>query len=91
VYLIENHDLFHHDHGYARLKETIVIFVDDTSRTLVLGSLVSYIGEYFVIYFGHHMLFRPHTLGGICYNPKFLYTCIPGLWPSYLHFFPSHY
>jgi hypothetical protein len=57
VYLIGNHDLFHPEHGYARLGETIVIFADGTSQTLVLGSLASYIGEDFVMYFSHQMLF----------------------------------
>jgi hypothetical protein len=57
VYLIGIHDLFHPEHGYARLGETIVIFADGTSRTLVPGSLASYIGEDFVMYFGHQMLF----------------------------------
>ena len=45
MYLIGNHDLFNLEHGYAGLKDTIVIFVDGTSRTLVPGSLASYIGE----------------------------------------------
>jgi hypothetical protein len=45
MYLIGSHDLFHPEHGYACLRETIVIFADDTSRTLVSGSLTSYIGE----------------------------------------------
>jgi hypothetical protein len=47
VYLIGNHDLFHPEHGYACLRETIVVFADGTSRTLVLGSLILYIGEDF--------------------------------------------
>jgi hypothetical protein len=46
VYLIGNHDLFHPEHGYARFGETIIIFADDTSRTLVSSSLASYVGEY---------------------------------------------
>jgi hypothetical protein len=45
VYLIGSHDLFHPEHGYARLGETIIIFADGTSRTLVPGSLASYVGE----------------------------------------------
>ena len=45
--------LIYPEHGYARLGETIIIFADGTSRTLVQGSLASYIGEYFVMYFGH--------------------------------------
>ena len=45
MYLIGIHDLFHPKHGYARLGETIIIFVDGTSRTLVMGSLTSYVGE----------------------------------------------
>ena len=45
MYLIGIHDLFHPEHGYARLGETIVIFADGTFRTLVLGSLASYVGE----------------------------------------------
>jgi hypothetical protein len=57
VYVIGSHDLFYLEHGYARLGETIVIFTDDTSRTLVPGSLDSYVGEYFVMYFGHQMIF----------------------------------
>jgi hypothetical protein len=57
MYFIGNHYLFHTDHGYASQSETIVIFVDGTSLTLVPGSLVSYIGEDFVMYFGHQMLF----------------------------------
>jgi hypothetical protein len=57
VYLIGSHDLFHPEHGHARLEETIVIFTDGTSRTLVPGSLASYIGEDFVMYCGHQMLF----------------------------------
>jgi hypothetical protein len=57
VYLIGSHDLFHPEHGYARLGETIVIFADGTSQILVPGSLAPYIGEDFVMYFGHQMLF----------------------------------
>jgi hypothetical protein len=56
VYLIGIHDLFHPKHGYARLDETIFIFADGTFRTLVPGSLASYVGEDFVMYFGHEML-----------------------------------
>jgi hypothetical protein len=47
VYLIGNHDFFHPEHGYSFLGETIIIFVDGTSRTLVLGSLTSYVGNVF--------------------------------------------
>ena len=57
MYFIGIHDLFQREHGYALLRETIVVFADGTSRTLVLGSLTSYIGEDFVMYFGHQMLF----------------------------------
>jgi hypothetical protein len=57
MYFIGNHDLFHPEHGYALLRETIFIFADGTSRTLVSGSLASYIGEDFVMYFGHQILF----------------------------------
>ena len=56
VYLIGKHDLFHLDNGYSHPEETIVIFADGTSRTLVPGSLASYIGEDFVMYFGHQIL-----------------------------------
>jgi hypothetical protein len=45
------------EYGYACLGETIVIFADGSSRTLVPGSLAPYIGEDFVMYFGHHMFF----------------------------------
>jgi hypothetical protein len=41
VYLIVKHDLFHPEHGYAHLGETIIIFADDTFQTLVSGSLSS--------------------------------------------------
>jgi hypothetical protein len=57
VYFIGNHDLFHPGHGYSRLGEKVVIFAYGTSQTMGPGSLVSYIGEYFVMYFGHNMLF----------------------------------
>jgi hypothetical protein len=57
MYLVNIDDSFHPKHGYARLGETIVIFADGTSRTLVLDSLVPYVGEYFVIYFGNQILF----------------------------------
>jgi hypothetical protein len=30
------------------------------------------------------------TIDQYFYNPKFLHTCIPGIWPYYLLFFPSH-
>jgi hypothetical protein len=57
MYLIGSHDLFRPKHGYARLGETSVIFAVLTSRTLVPDSLSSYIGEAFVMYFSHYMLF----------------------------------
>jgi hypothetical protein len=47
VHLIDNHDFFHPEHGYAFLGETIIIFADGTSRTLVPISLTSYIGNVF--------------------------------------------
>jgi hypothetical protein len=50
---IGSHDLFHPEHGYAHLGETIVIFADGTSQNLVSGSLISYIGEDFIMYFIH--------------------------------------
>jgi len=37
------------------------------------------------------MFFWPHTLRGICYNPKLHQTCIPGIKPSNLLSFPSHH
>jgi hypothetical protein len=57
VYLIGDHDLFHPEHEYALVLETIVIFAYGTSRTSVLGSLASHIGEDFVMYFIHQMIF----------------------------------
>ena len=91
VYLIGNHDWFHLEYGYACLSETIVIFADGTIQTLVPSSLTSYIGEDFVMYFGHQILSWPHTLGGIFYNPNFLHMWIPGIWPFSLQIFPSHH
>jgi hypothetical protein len=43
--------------GMPAFGETIVVFADGTSQTLVLGSLASYVGEYFVMYFSHQILF----------------------------------
>jgi hypothetical protein len=57
MYFIGIHDLFHPKHGYSCLEETIVIFEDGTSQTLVLGSLGTYIVEDFVMCFGHQMIF----------------------------------
>ena len=45
----------------------------------------------FVMHISHQIHFWPHTLRGICYNPKFHHTCTPGIKPSYLLFFPSHH
>ena len=90
MYFIGSHDLFHLEHGYARLRETIVIFADGTSWTLVPGSLVSYIGEDFVMYFIHQMLFWPHTLGGICYKPKFHHRCLPDIRPTHIPSLPKY-
>jgi len=41
------------------------------------------IGKELVMYFGHQMLFWPHTLGGICYNPKMHHTGLPGIRPTH--------
>ena len=91
MYLIGIHDLFHPEHGYARLWETIIIFC----RWHLPNSgprLTRFIRWWrFVMYFSHHMLLWPHTLGGICYNPKLHHKCIPSIMPSYLLFFPSQY
>ena len=83
--------LFHPEHGYTPLSETNCYFADGTSWTVVPG-LIHFVHWWiFVMYFGHQMLFWPHTLGGIYYNPKLHQTCIPGIMPSYLLSFPSHH
>ena len=48
------------------------------------------IGKRLVMYFGHQMLFWPHTLGGICYNPKLHHTCLPGIRPTHIPSLPKH-
>ena len=45
MYFIGSHDLFHLEHGYARLRETIVILQMEPLEFWFLGSLVWYIGE----------------------------------------------
>jgi hypothetical protein len=57
VYLIGSHDLFHPEHGYARLRETIVILQMAPPELWSRAHSISYIGEDFVMYFGHQMLF----------------------------------
>ena len=47
------------------------------------------IGKRLVMYFGHQMLFWPHTLGGICYNPKLHHTCLPGIRPTHYPSLPK--
>jgi hypothetical protein len=48
------------------------------------------IGKRLVMYFGHHMLFCHHTLGGICYNPKLHHTCLPGIRPTHILSLPKN-
>jgi hypothetical protein len=56
-----------------------------------LFSTSVHIGKELVMYFGHRMLFWPHTLGGICYNPNFHQTCLSGIRPSQIPSLPKHF
>ena len=54
-----------------------------------LFSTSEQIGKELVMYFGHQMLFWPHTLGGICYNPKMHHTGLPGIRPTHCPSLPK--
>ena len=77
--------------GMLASVRQIVIFLDGTSWTPIPGLTCVVHWWIFVMYFGHQMILWPHTLGGICYNPKLHLTCIPGIRPSYLLFLSSHH
>ena len=91
VYLIGNHDFISFWAWVCPPQWDNCYFPDGTSRTMV-PRLTRFVRWWrLVMYFIHQMLLWPHTLGGIYYSLKFLYTCIPDIWLSYLHFFPSHH
>jgi hypothetical protein len=57
VYLIDNHDLGHPEHGYARLRETIVVLQMAPPELWYWAHLILYIGEDIVMNFAHQFLF----------------------------------
>jgi hypothetical protein len=56
VYLIGSHDLVHPKHGYARLRETIVVLQMAPPELWSRDHSISYIDEDIVMYFGHQFL-----------------------------------
>jgi hypothetical protein len=57
VYLIVKYDLFHPEHGYAHLRETIVVLQMAPPELWSRAHLILYIGEDIVMYFDHRFLF----------------------------------
>jgi hypothetical protein len=57
VYLIGIHDSVHPEHGYARLRETIVVLKMAPPELWSRAHSILCIGEDVVIYFGHQFLF----------------------------------
>jgi hypothetical protein len=57
MYLIGSDDFFHPEHGYICLGETIFILQMEPPELWSRTHSFLYIGEDFVMHFGHHMLF----------------------------------
>jgi hypothetical protein len=70
MHFIGIHDSVHPKHGYACLRQTIVVLYMAPPELWPQAQSNLCIGEDVVMYFGHQFLFLPHTLGGIYYIPK---------------------
>ena len=57
MYFIGIHDLFHPEHGYAHLGETIVVLQMEPPELWPQSHSISYIGEDIVMYFRNQFLF----------------------------------
>ena len=90
VYLIGSHDFILSWAWVCPPRWDNYYFADGTSRFLVPGLTCSKHRWRLLMYFGHQILFWPHTLGGICYNPKLQQTCLPGIRPSQILSLPKH-